>query len=280
MTQPQVAPAEQSDAGAIIAVAAIGLALVAIEARVRQEVEDAIAAAATAIGVALAAILAAPPVTLIGITLIADPRVYAALTGKLAAARRRSKEAVASGYHGAAAVALARSRRDFADDNIELPELPDTLTRLDADLDTMFRHAEGDIANSVRLAFDGVQGDDAAVVRPVVVDQALQQAAARLQRRAAASAGVAVHRAASDAQQAIWLQQQMNADTVYRKRWVAASAQPCGMCRALHGSIVALDAEFDHNAASDDRDWRPVWRGLQGPPRHPDCRCQLELVRS
>jgi hypothetical protein len=64
------------------------------------------------------------------------------------------------------------------------------------------------------------------------------------------------------------------------KRWRTTSTQPCGMCEALDGTMVGINGEFDHQATTDPRDLRPVWRNLAGPPRHPNCRCRLELVHT
>lgn len=290
MTQPRVEPAqrqEPSSTGTVIAAAAIGLALVAVEARVRQQVEEAIAEAiaaiAAAFAAALAAVLASPAALFAtGFELLSDPTVNTAVRSNIDRARERVAARIAAGYAAGGQVALARARRSLGDDvPAELPELDTTADQLGRDIDTMFRHAEADLSNTVRVAYDGVQGDDAPRVRTIVTRQALADAAARLQQRAGAAAGTAVNQGASDAQQAIWRAYQNRTGVLgLRKRWVVTAADPCGMCAALHGTVVAVDAEFDHAATDDDRDWRPVWRNLLGPPRHPNCRCQLELVRS
>jgi hypothetical protein len=62
------------------------------------------------------------------------------------------------------------------------------------------------------------------------------------------------------------------------KRWIVTSNDPCGMCEALDGTMVGVNGEFDHNATTSEKDYRRVWRNLLGPPRHPNCRCRLELV--
>ncbi len=280
MTQP--APPQQTDAGPVIAAAAIGLALIAVESQVRQQVEEDIDAAVTAISAVLAAALAATLVGPVAIVtaaeLLSRADVHRGISGTLDDAMGKVSATIASGYTAGANVALARARQELGDD-IDLPELDPTLDVLTRDIDTMFRHAEADITNNVRVAYDGVQGQDADTLRPVVVDQALQQAAARLQQRAAATAGTAVNQGASDAQQAIWKEHQNTTGGVFYKRWKVTASDPCVMCLALDGTIVAVSAEFDHQAGGESRDWRPVWRNLLGPPRHPNCRCQLELVR-
>ncbi len=279
MTQP--APPQQSNAG-VIAAAAIGLALIAVEAQVRQQVEEDIAVAVTATAAVLAAALATaligPAAIASAVELLSQATVHNGIHNALETGRSRVRASIASGYTAGANVALARARQDLGDD-IDMPELDPTLDVLSGDVDTMFRHAEADITNSVRVAYDGVQGPDADRLRPVVVDQAVQQAAARLQQRAAATAGTAVNQGAADAQQAIWTQYQNTHGGLVYKRWVVTASDPCAVCLALDGTLVAVSAEFDHDAGSDTRDWRPVWRNLLGPPRHPNCRCQLELVR-
>lgn len=285
MTQPQTAPPQQSNTGTVIAAAAIGLALIAVESQVRQNVEEALAEAVAAIAVvfaaALAAILASPAVVLVTATqLLSTPRVHTGLTTNLARARDRIADTIRAGYDAAANIALARARRDLDDIPAELPELDTTLDVIIGDLDTMFRHGEADIANTIRVAYDGVQGDDADTLRPAVVDQALKQAAARLEQRALAAAGTAVNQGSSDAQQAIWAALQNRTGRTLAKRWMVTASDPCDMCAALNGTVVAVAAEFSREAGDDSKQWRPVWRNLLGPPRHPNCRCQLELVRS
>lgn len=57
------------------------------------------------------------------------------------------------------------------------------------------------------------------------------------------------------------------------KMWLANffNNSPCPTCRALHGTELALDEEFDHGNAKSPK----TYLGLHGPPRHPNCHCYL-----
>lgn len=287
MTQPTTAapttPPQQSHTGAIIAVAAVGLALVAVEARVRHQVEDDITTALAAFTVLLLAVLATPGVVIAtGVQLMADPTVHAGLVKTITATKASVTASIETGYAAAAQVAHTKATADLAHDDYQVPtDLPPVDPSIDQivqDLDAMFGHAQTDITNTVIAGFDGVQGSDADPARRLVAGKAVEQATARLQQRAAAAAGTAVNQGASDTQQGIYTQYQNSTGRVLGKRWVTTSATPCGMCEELNGSIVVVSAEFDHQATTNDKDLRPVWRTLYGPPRHPNCRCQLELV--
>lgn len=58
-----------------------------------------------------------------------------------------------------------------------------------------------------------------------------------------------------------------------KKVWLAnfVNNTPCLTCRALHGSEVSLNAEFDHGGEHSPK----TFLGLQGPPRHPNCHCYM-----
>lgn len=59
------------------------------------------------------------------------------------------------------------------------------------------------------------------------------------------------------------------------KEWYTTSAKPCATCRALDGTVVGLDQQFDHHSIGSTP---PVYRDLLGPPRHPGCGCGTRLV--
>jgi hypothetical protein len=160
-----------------------------------------------------------------------------------------------------------------------MPELGDTIDRLLSDVDTMFGHAQSNVHNSIADAFDGVSGPNARAGRIVVINQAVKASAARISQRAQASAAVAVHAGSNEALRAIFDRYQTQYGVPgLMKRWRVMATDPCGMCRELDGTMVGINGEFDHNATENDKDYRRVWRNLLGPPRHPNCRCQLELV--
>lgn len=283
MTQP--AEPQEDGSGQIIATAAITLALITLESRVRQEVEDDITAAFKAIAAtAVVAASAAPAPVMTGIALVSMASLHHAITSKLFAARENVAASIEAGYSAAAQLAHTKLAAEF-DDNYHvggtLPELGDNIDRLLTDVDTMFGHAHTDIRDNIIAAYDGITGDDPTAARVVAVKQSLTDSEARLHQRAQAAATVAVHKGANDAQQAIFTQYQTDTHvTGLLKRWVTTSNEPCGMCRALNGTTVGVNADFDAAATTLDKDWRQPWRGMQTPPRHPNCRCQLQLIRA
>lgn len=282
MTQPQAPPQQPpSNNGPIIAGAAVGLALIAIEARVQQQVEDDVEQALAAITVLLLLGIAAGVIS--GTELLSRKDVATGTRRAWDTAKASSRTTVNAGYEAASQLALTRAQRDMQAVGHEVPStLPDlggTLDQILRDVDTAYGHAETDLGNTVRDAFDGVSGPDAEAARKLVVAKAVEQAGNRLSQRLGAAAATAVHQGSSDTQQAIWDEFTMiNPYVKVVKVWRVTAADPCGMCAALDGTRVAVRDEFDYQAGADTKDFRTVWRNLLGPPRHPHCRCQLELV--
>jgi hypothetical protein len=279
VTQPEPPPDHTAE---ILATVAATYALVAIEARVREEIEDSIAIAATALIAIVVAAIATPGVLIAsGLQLIARHDVNTAIGRLSDKTRDHVAASVHSGYAAAAQIALQKATRDLAEYDYTapntLPELGDNIDRLLDDIDTMFGHAHTDFQNSITTAYDSKTD---LIARAAAIRETIDQAAARLNQRALATATTAVHTGAFDAQQAIYNEFQTHTGrTGLLKRWRVTSRTPCGMCDALDGTTVGINAEFDHDATTDDRDTRPVWRNLQGPPRHPNCRCHIELVQ-
>lgn len=276
MTQPTQ---QESGNGQVIAAAVAGLALVALEARIRSEVEEDVE---TAMAVVVAALLLAVAggAALTGTELLSLATVHKAITTAFGAAKERTAVSLEAGYAAAAQVALVKARRDMKAVGHEvpstLPELGTMIEALTASTDLAYDQAVTDLQNTIREAFDDRDTDaDLADILP----GAAATSAARLNQRLQAAAGIAAHQGASDAQNAIYADfTNTNPYLKVRKRWRVTAADPCKVCAALHGTDVAVNAEFDHEAGRHTPDWRPVWRNLQGPPRHPNCRCQLELV--
>lgn len=280
MTQPPARPEQDDNTGAVVAATAIGLALVAVEARVRQEVEDGITLAFAAfLLVALSALGSIPAGIATGVGFMSWPFVYGSLTKTVTKTRERVAASIQAGYAAAAQIALRHAQADLADAGYDvpnvLPELDNTVDHILRDVDTMFGDTQTDIHGGVAAGFDSA--DDLAGRRGAVGDS-IKAAVSRLHQRAQAAAGTAVHQGASDAQQAIYTEYANSVGQHLGKRWTTTSATPCGMCEALDGTVVDLGVEFDRSATTDDKDLRPVWRNLLGPPRHPNCRCQVELV--
>ena len=261
------------------------VALLSIETRLRRHIEDTVTAIGPRVGVAVAqAINTDPPLS--GVELFSRQQVHTALTGSLADARASVGATVATGYAAAAHLARIHTTRALAGLGHTSPATVATgsdavLAAISADLDTAFGHAQSDIANTVSTAYDGVTGTAAAPARVLTTNAALREPLRRLDLRVQAAATTAAYRGARDTELALYAQYAAaHPNLPIRKTWRVGAADPCPMCDALDGSTVNLDTEFDHTASTDETKLRPVWRDLQGPPRHPHCRCRLELSTS
>jgi hypothetical protein len=266
------------------------LALLAIEARVQTVTEDAARQAITAFAGYLAAIITDSQVTT-GLELLSRQDVHQALVMTLQAAQRQIQAAVTSGYTAASAAAAAAVSRELKALGHQVPStLPDLgtgLSRLTADVQTAIGHTQTQIQNLVREAFDGVQptssdtssaSGSVTAARVLATNAAVRRAGTALSGRVSAASSVSVYAGSRDTQVALYRQfAQINPYIRLHKTWQVTAADPCPMCDALDGEEVELGEEFDH-VAPDAGTARPVWRDLQGPPRHPHCRCQLHLV--
>lgn len=96
----------------------------------------------------------------------------------------------------------------------------------------------------------------------------------RLQLRIQASIGVGTQRGYTDAQLKGYRELQ---DFGYqlRKVWWANFVDnvPCPLCQALHGTEVELEKDFGQGIGGTK-----VYHNLEGPPRHPNCKCQLVVL--
>lgn len=261
---------------------ALALALLALEARARTDVVEQIEKATAAYAGYLAAVITDGGET-DGTTLLSRADLHQALTMLLDAAHRNVAETLTVAYTAATEVARAATIKQFAalghDVPTDLGDLGSTLSALLLDVDRAFGNVQTDIQNGVRTAFDGVTGDDPTPARVLATHAALRRATAGLRLRLAASTSTAVHQGARDAQTAVFSNYAaMHTYAQVKKQWVVTSNNPCGMCEALDGTEVGLNDEFDRTATTEGTKLRPVYLDLQGPPRHPNCRCQIELV--
>lgn len=284
MTQPATPPPDGNTAQVLV-IAAITLALIEIEKQVRREVEDTIKQAMEAFTAFLLLAVAAPPtVILTGLELLSIAKIHNGLVKTIDTARDKVSLAIEVAYSTGAQIALTKIKKDLAEHDYEvpstLPELGNASDMLVRDVDNMFGQTQLDLQNGIREAYDSTP-DRAA--RIVALRKAIDTITTAVQNRAAAAASTAVYRGSTDAQQAIYSEYQNatsgSAGTALYKRWRVTATDPCGMCEALDGTIVGINSEFDGTATTIPKDLRPVWRNLAGPPRHPNCRCQLELVR-
>lgn len=263
---------------------ALALALLALEVRTRNQAIEQVEKANNAYTGYLAAVVAEGGIT-DGNSLNSRADLYQALTMLFGAAMTNILVTLGAAYTAATIIGrndivdrMAALGHDVGED---LGTLGSTLTALQLDIQNSFARARAEIATNIRAAFDGVAGTDPADVkaaRQLAVNAAVNRAVLRLRMRTLASVSTAVYQGSSDAQTAIFRNYaNLHTYASIRKRWVVTSDKPCGMCRALDGTSVAVTDEFDRKANTGPEKLRPVYLDLLGPPRHPNCRCQLEL---
>lgn len=211
-----------------------------------------------------------------GAEVTSDAAVHAAFSSALGAARSATDAALRAGFRAAAHAGHSAVHDRLGDGRTGAGQ-----RELDADLDTgyldavladvsaAFDTARVDLPESVRAAIDA--GSDPA--------DAADRAVRRLGVRVYAAATVAVNRGYTEGQLAAHTTLAADAGYLGRvKRWEVTSDTPCPACAALHGSELGVDEPFDADAGSSGRWTAPrVYRDLQGPPRHPNCRCRLVL---
>lgn len=96
-----------------------------------------------------------------------------------------------------------------------------------------------------------------------------------LARRAVLGVQVAARRSAAQSAEATMVAAVEETGIGIGKVWVTRFGPgTCGACAALHGTLLPLGAEFDHDATTGSRPLK-VYLNLYAPPRHPNCRCQL-----
>ncbi len=255
-------------------------ALLTIEQRIRAQVSNKLSQAFAAISAYIAATVREDS-TLTGHELLSRPDVHGAIVTAVTGAGDQIETAVRAGYLAAAKSARITITRELAEHGYQVPEEdPDEsafLTAVIAGLTAAFAAALLEIQETVRAAYDGIAGTAAAPARILAVYEAVNRALRRLSVRVNAATTVAVNRGFTEAQHNIYTAyQQAHPSIRVTKRWQTTSDDPCPACKALNGTVLPLDAEFDPTASTASN-WRPpkVYRDLLGPPRHPNCRCRL-----
>jgi hypothetical protein len=100
-------------------------------------------------------------------------------------------------------------------------------------------------------------------------EMARRKAVLRIQH----SAGVGAERGYTDAVVAAYRELEGYGFAV-RKIWLNSQTSiPCAECLALHGSQVGVDEDFPVKTSK-----ARVYINLQGPPRHPNCRCYVCII--
>jgi hypothetical protein len=254
--------------------------LASLEALVKAQVDTRLDAIAAGFGAYLAATIREHP-DLTGAELVSREEVYNNLTSLLSANRARVEATITAAYTAAANAGRNRAAEEQGERHNPPPPARSSayLTAVIATVAAAFAAALLDLADSVRAAYDAVTGTSTAVAaaRVLATYAAVDRAVRRLRVRIRSAAAVAVHRGYTDAQADAWRSYAQALPSVQiRKQWRTTSANPCPSCRALDGTTLTLDAAFDPAAGESETVKRlPVFRDLQGPPRHPNCRCRL-----
>lgn len=215
--------------------------------------------------------------------------------------------AAVRGYLAAAGMYLAA----VAGQNPRLP-VSQLLQRPDVEesLDSAFTESSAYVTQEVRYAWESAGGDETADLRRLLGDvrdahRSLPQLRAALRTGKASpretierfarqlalrsSMTVAHAAAASTLQRELAGARARYPDGTARKRWKAHPQDPscCFWCRRLHGVTIALDADFAPHLGGPaalsatgrlTRPPRPYGGHLPGPPLHPNCECDIEII--
>ncbi len=215
---------------------------------------------------------------LTAIEILSRHEVDAGLAAAVTGAQTATETILTGGYQAGARTATARV-------DAELAALD--LTRGDATVNDP-GHLAGIIAAAAaayatlraNIARRFIEGFTAGA--PALAREAVATAVRTLNVHLRALGAVVVHRGYTDTQ--VGLYRALAATHTFlrlRKRWVNDTSARCPSCRALHGTVIDLDADFDATA-SDDPAFTPpkVYITMAGPPRHPNCRCRLAVEPS
>lgn len=253
--------------------------MAAVEYRVRQRIARVLAALANRSTAAVAAAMRANP-NLTGPELVSHAAVHKALTEALERARAATAAAVTAGHSASgklgtvAARAALRGLGHGVPGGLGVDEA--LLAGIDADLTRAFGGALLDLQRVITDAVDGVAGKTGAVpARTMTVHAAIRRAVRRLAVHTSGAASAAVQHGFEDTKATAWSDYAgLNPYVRAVKTWQVRGDNPCPACLALHGTTIAIDAQFDRSAGAAER-VVAVYRHLSTPPRHPNCRCRL-----
>ncbi len=253
-------------------------ALTALEHRVRQRVLRSLGGVVSHISVALTTAARARP-NASAAELLSSPDVHQVVTAELARASTTVQAAVQAAYTAGAKLGDAQARVELRKlGHTVTGSLPDGGEYLEAvrgDIERAFSSGLLDVQNTITEAFDGVTGRRAGLLRRLTVHAALRRVARRLNVSASAATMVAVSRGYADAHGAAWADYtETNPYVKLVKTWHVRGPNPCASCRALNGTTVGIDGQFDRTAGAPER-ILPVYRDLYRPPRHPQCHCRV-----
>lgn len=225
------------------------------------------------------------------------PDVLQALDTELHDTHVKLASLATASYQASMRLARSKLEQEYAHLGYEPPAVElwpsGYLTGVLADLDRAMDDAKTDILNLASAAYRGVStpasyhqrpGGVANVTRELGRLRALAVAAAvnvamqRLDLRVRGVMSVLVTKGQSEIQLDSYEQFGREHPTLrLGKQWQTTSDHPCDMCQALEGTVIGLDQQFSHTATIG-RKPIAVFRDLYGPPRHPQCQCELVLV--
>lgn len=234
--------------------------------------------------------------------LLARGDVQTSLDRLLGGAFTKSEDAVKAGHFTGASLGAVHAADEAKVYGIVAtqPVIAETSPTTEKILGDLTRNSDGaraDLATSITSAFDSVGaatdaeaeaaveggsinvGADLATQRGVSVIDAIEQAFNNLALRAGLSASTATSSAYND-QKLATLDATGTANPLLtiQKVWVTTFIPTtCGECAALHGTVLGTYDEFSSEVTFESGDADPSYDGLDAPPRHPNCGCEVVL---
>lgn len=249
-------------------------ALLALESRVRARISRRIRGLLRRL-TAYFARLVRDAAVISGLSLFALPDVYRVLKALLDAAKTFIIAIIKAAYLAATRVGRKAALNELAEfghqDDGTAPRLGRNVDILSDDAGRAFDQTLLDLQDSIRDAYDGVEGTNGGTVRAarvLTVQAAIQRDMKRLGKRVNASGAYATYQGATDAQlDAYEHYSVINPAIRLHKRW-SAEPDACDDCRDLDGTVIDITGTFTGDTA---------YGILTGPPLHPSCRCELTL---
>jgi hypothetical protein len=226
--------------------------------------------------------------------LLSRPDIAEAFLSESRAAQKEVSEQIAKAFADGAK--LGRSQIDAELKHLGITsDYPDLTTsmyvqNLLADLDKNFTLLRGQVANAFTQAYADIPEkpfEKGSNVRLETARERVTQAigtatkaSTTLSHRAAAGATVAARKGFTDQQlEAYKVLAAEHPDWQIRKVWVAnfVNNDPCPTCAALHGTTLSIDQMFSPEQTFAKKAPK-IYQDLQGPPRHPNCKCRLSII--
>lgn len=219
------------------------------------------------------------------------------LHGLFGTAYQAAGEAIRTGHATGAALALTHAQQEAAIYGLTIPAVEalgtvGTTDSILADLERNQGTASARITVGAQTGFGAALGPPEGVVgapgENLVADMAAQRAAGvtdEVQRvandlgmRAGAGASTATVSSYGDSKLLGFSALANSQPTVtVEKVWICSFDNSCPECVALHGTVLAVDQMFPEDVTFGNGDPDPSYDGLDAPPRHPYCGCQVCL---